>query len=115
VLYAQQGTLTGFDYGSAVRELEMDLTGFVRDMSSASAADRIAEDEALASSLAVEGAPAVFLNNRRVDKSILRLPGFWNRQVESLKLTRSQAGQDWGGPDAIASAGAEVEAEALGR
>ena len=48
--------------------------------------------------------PAVFLNNRRVDKSILRLQGFWNRQVESLKNTRTQAGQVWGAADTAGSA-----------
>ena len=104
MLYARQGNLSGFDYGAAVRDLDMDLTSFVRDMSSPSAAQRIEQDEALANSLGVEGTPAVFLNNRRVDKSILRLQGFWSRQVESLKNTRTQAGQVWGASDAAAPA-----------
>jgi protein-disulfide isomerase/uncharacterized membrane protein len=102
-LYAEQGNLSNFDFSGAVRDLKMDPTQFVRDMSSPSAAQRIEEDEDLANRLGVAGAPAVFLNNRRVEKSILRVPGFWTRQVERLKRTRREAGQAWGNPDASAS------------
>ena len=109
-LYAQQGSLSGFDYASAVGDLKMDLVRFVRDMSSADAAERIKEDEMLADSLGVTGTPAVFLNNRRVDKSILRVPGFWSRQVDRLKRSRQEAGQPWEnskspGPDGAVALG----------
>ncbi len=95
-LYAQQATLHSFDYAAVADRLEMDVVSFTETMNSPRTIERIEEDEALAKTLGVTGTPAVFLNGRRVDGKLLRLPGFWNGQVQRLKSSREKAGQGWG-------------------
>lgn len=95
-LYANQRALHSFDYVAVAERLGLDVASFTKAMSSPRTDERIAEDEALAKALSVTGTPAVFLNGRRVDGKLLRLPGFWNGQIQRLKSSREKAGQGWG-------------------
>jgi protein-disulfide isomerase len=65
-LFANQQALSDATYEQYAKELKLDLKRFRRDASAEATAARIAEDQALATSVGATGTPTLFVNCRKI-------------------------------------------------
>lgn len=95
-LHEYQGKLDQVDYVQLAVDCGMNPDEFNRDVRSREVQERIEADAREAERLGLDGTPAVFLNNRRVDGTIRNLPGFWKLQASRLRELRIRKEQGWG-------------------
>lgn len=83
------------EYIGYADDLGLDLEAFERDMEAPQAMTRIRQDVAWGRRIGVTATPSIFLNGRRVDKSMRQSLMFWTLRSEALKRSRDGQNQEW--------------------
>lgn len=87
--------LGSVDYNEMARELGLDVARFAEDMKSPAVVAAVRADQQSAARLRLTGAPAVFLNNRPVNRVLRGYMGFWEERAETLRNFTIKNGKEW--------------------
>lgn len=94
-LIAHRTKLRGLSYSKMASALGLDPLAFVESMNSPEVKRRVRKDMRLANRLRLSSTPTVYLNSRKVSRTLRKYKAFWEERAESLRSYAESHNLKW--------------------